>query len=147
MKGLLILGTFSGGSLIISNSIFENILLTFTSIIISEFENTLLWKLALKALVHIGSFIDRFNKSEKALSYMDVVIEKIVSLASSHDFSMPFPLKLEAISEIGATGRNYLLKIVQGLEEAVCANLYEVLVRTSTKFSILYTGKAFLTTS
>ncbi|KAL9460603.1 hypothetical protein AB3S75_003746 [Citrus x aurantiifolia] len=133
VKGLLILGTFRGGSLIISNSIFENILLTFTSIIISEFENTLLWKLALKALVHIGSFIDRFNESEKALSYMDVVIEKIVSLASSHDFSMPFPLKLEAISEIGATGRNYLLKIVQGLEEAVCANLYEVLVHGNPK--------------
>lgn len=147
MKGLLILGTFRGGCLIISNSIFENILLTFTSIIIAEFEKTLLWKLALKALVHIGSFIDRFNESEKALNYMGIVIEKIVSLVSSHDFNMPFPLKLDAISEIGAAGRNYLLKTVQGLEEAVCANLYEVLVCTSNKFSILYTGKTFLARS
>ncbi|XP_031255744.1 MMS19 nucleotide excision repair protein homolog isoform X2 [Pistacia vera] len=133
VKGLLILGTFPGGSLIISKSTFENILLTLTSIITADFEKTLLWKLALKALVYIGLSIDRCHASEKELSYMGIVIEKIVLLASFNDLSMPLPLKLEAISEIGASGSNYLLKIVQGLEEAICANLSEVYVHGNSK--------------
>lgn len=68
---------------------------------------------------------------------MGIVIEKIVLLASFHDLSMPLPLKLEAISEIGASGSNYLVKIVQGLEEAICANLSEVYVRSADKFYVL----------
>ncbi|KAK0598457.1 hypothetical protein LWI29_034853 [Acer saccharum] len=133
VKGLLVLGTFPGGFLIISKSIFENILSTFTSIITSEFNKTSLWKLALKALVHIGSFIDRCHDVEKALSYMDIVIEKIVSTASFHNFTLPLPLKLEAVSVIGASGPSYMLKTVQGLEEAICANLSEVYVHGNPK--------------
>ncbi|KAL5757752.1 hypothetical protein ACOSP7_020363 [Xanthoceras sorbifolium] len=132
VKGLLVLGTFPG-FLIISKSIFENILLTFTSIITLEFNKTSLWKLALKALVLIGSFIDRCHDVEKARSYMDIVIEKIVSVASFHDFTMPLPLKLEAVSVIGASGPSYMLKTVQGLEEAICANLSEVYVHGNPK--------------
>lgn len=137
MKGLLILGTFPGGFFTISKSIFEDILLTLTSIITLDFEKTLLWKLALKALVYIGVSVDRCHESEKKLSYMGIVIDKIVSLASFHDFSMPLPLKLEAISEIGASGANYLLKIVQGLEEAIFDNLSEISVCSTAKFYVL----------
>ncbi|XP_044487273.1 MMS19 nucleotide excision repair protein homolog isoform X1 [Mangifera indica] len=133
VKGLLILGTFPGGFFTISKSIFEDILLTLTSIITLDFEKTLLWKLALKALVYIGVSVDRCHESEKKLSYMGIVIDKIVSLASFHDFSMPLPLKLEAISEIGASGANYLLKIVQGLEEAIFDNLSEISIHGNSQ--------------
>ena len=128
MKGLQILATFPGEFLPISKSIFENVLLTFISIIVEDFNKTLLWKLALKALVQIGSFIDRFHESEKALSYNYIVVEKIVSLMFLDDFGLPFQLRLEAISDIGTTGLNVMLKIVEGLEDAIFANLSEVYV-------------------
>ncbi|XP_059595466.1 MMS19 nucleotide excision repair protein homolog isoform X3 [Vitis vinifera] len=133
VKGLQILATFPGEFLPISKSIFENVLLTFISIIVEDFNKTLLWKLALKALVQIGSFIDRFHESEKALSYNYIVVEKIVSLMFLDDFGLPFQLRLEAISDIGTTGLNVMLKIVQGLEDAIFANLSEVYVHGNLK--------------
>lgn len=123
VKGLQILATFPASFSPLSKSIFENILIILTSIVTSEYNNTLLWKQALKALVSIGSFIEEHHESEKALYFMAIVVEKIVSLASFDDFGMPASLKLEAIYNIGATGLNYMLKIVQGLEEAISANL------------------------
>ena len=128
MKGLQILANFPGEFFPISKSIFENVLLTFTSIIVEDFNKTLLWKLALKALVQVGSFVDRFHESEKALSYNVVVVEKIVSLMFLDDFGLPFQLRLEVLSDIGTTGPNVMLKIVQGLEDAIFANLSEVYV-------------------
>lgn len=137
MKGLQILATFPGDFSPILISEFENILITFMSIITVKFSETLIWKLALKVLVNIGSFIDRYHESEKVSSYMGVVVEKIVSLVSLDDLTMPFPLKLEAISGIGTSGLNYMLNIVQGLEEAIYANLSEVYVRITFDSSIL----------
>lgn len=137
MKGLQILATFPGDVSPIPISEFENILITFMSIISVNFSETLKWKLALKALVNIGSFIDRYHESEKVSSYMGLVVEKIVSLVSLDDLTMPFPLKLEAISGIGTSGLNYMLNIVQGLEEAIYANISEVYVRISFDSSIL----------
>ncbi|XP_065637191.1 MMS19 nucleotide excision repair protein homolog isoform X3 [Quercus suber] len=98
-----------------------------------NFKKTLLWRLALKALMNIGSFIDRNNESEKILSYMPIVVEKIVSLVSLDDVTMPFPLKLEAISGIGTSGLNYMLHIIQGFEEALFANLSEIYVHGNLK--------------
>ncbi|KAK9281630.1 hypothetical protein L1049_004533 [Liquidambar formosana] len=63
---------------------------------------------------------------EKALSYMSIVVEKIVSLMSFNDFSMSLPLKLEAICDVGGTGQKFMLRVVQGLEEAISANLCDV---------------------
>ena len=114
MKGLQILATFPGDVSPVPISEFKNILITFMSIITVNFKKTLLWRLALKALMNIGSFIDRNNESEKILSYMRIVVEKIVSLVSLDDVTMPFPLKLEAISGIGTSGLNYMLHIIQG---------------------------------
>uniref|UniRef100_A0A2N9GRY4 MMS19 nucleotide excision repair protein n=1 Tax=Fagus sylvatica TaxID=28930 RepID=A0A2N9GRY4_FAGSY len=133
VKGLQILATFPGDVSPISISEFENILITFMSIITENFKKTLLWRLALRALVNIGSFIDRYHESEKILSYMGVVVEKIILLVSLDDFTMPFPLKLEAISGIGTSGLNYMLNIVQGLEEAIFANLSEIYVHGNLK--------------
>ncbi|XVE88815.1 hypothetical protein DITRI_Ditri19aG0098700 [Diplodiscus trichospermus] len=132
VKVLLILATFPGGFLLISKSVFEKILLTFVSIVNVDCSNKLLWKLALKALVQIGSFIERYHESEKEPSYMAIVVERIVSLASLGDFSIPYPLRLEALTEIGTSGQSYMLKVVQGLEEAIYANLSEVYVHGST---------------
>ncbi|XP_050286018.1 MMS19 nucleotide excision repair protein homolog isoform X2 [Quercus robur] len=139
VKGLQILATFPGDVSPVPISEFENILITFMSIITVNFKKTLLWRLALKALMNIGSFIDRNNESEKILSYMRIVVEKIVSLVSLDDVTMPFPLKLEAISGIGTSGLNYMLHIIQGFEEALFANLSEIYVHgnlKSAKFTI-----------
>ncbi|XP_059456370.1 MMS19 nucleotide excision repair protein homolog isoform X1 [Corylus avellana] len=133
VKGLQILATFPGDVSPIPISEFEKILITFMSIISVNFSETLKWKLALKALVNIGSFIDRYHESEKVSSYMGLVVEKIVSLVSLDDLTMPFPLKLEAISGIGTSGLNYMLNIVQGLEEAIYANVSEVYVHGNLK--------------
>ncbi|XWS11994.1 hypothetical protein CRYUN_Cryun37aG0052400 [Craigia yunnanensis] len=132
VRGLLILATFPGGYLLISKTVFEKILVTFVSIVNVDYSNTLLWKLALKALVQIGSFIERYHESEKEPSYMGIVVERIVSLASGGDFSIPFPFRLEALSDIGTNGQSYMLKVVRGLEEAIYANLSEVYVHGST---------------
>ena len=120
--------------MLISKTVFEKILVTFVSIVNVDYSNTLLWKLALKALVQIGSFIERYHESEKEPSYMGIVVERIVSLASGGDFSIPFPLRLEALSDIGTSGQSYMLKAVQGLEEAIYANLSEFYVCMANKF-------------
>ncbi|KAB2079049.1 hypothetical protein ES319_A06G205300v1 [Gossypium barbadense] len=139
VKGLLILATFPGGYSLISKTVFEKILVTFVSIINEEYSKRLSWKLALKALVEVGSFIERYHESEKESSYMDIVVEKILSLAFVGDFGILFPLRLEALSDIGTSGRSYMLKVVQGLEEAIYANLYEVYVHGSTNSAEIVT--------
>lgn len=138
VKGLQILATFPGDVSPVPISEFENILITFMSIITVDFKKTLLWRLALKALMNIGSFIDKNNESEKILSYMRIVVEKIVSLVSLDDVTMPFPLKLEAISGIGTSGLNYMLHIIQGFEEALFANLSEIYVCITLNSSNFY---------
>ncbi|XP_062105959.1 MMS19 nucleotide excision repair protein homolog [Humulus lupulus] len=133
VKSLQILATFPEGHLPISKSIFENILTSLVSIILVDFKQMLFWKLAVKALVHIGSFISKCNELEKALSYTSIVVEKIVSSLSSDKFTLPFLLKLEVVSELGASGQNHMLMIVQGLEGAIFANLDDFLVHGNKK--------------
>lgn len=133
VKGLQILATFPGGYLLVSKSTCESILMTFVSIITVDFNKTLLWKLSVKALVQIGLFIHGSNESEKSMSYMDIVVQKIVSMISSDNHDIPFQLQLEAISDIGTSGLQYMLKIVTGLQEVICANLAEVYVQGNVK--------------
>ncbi|PON88549.1 Coatomer beta subunit [Trema orientale] len=128
VKSLQILATFPEDHLPISKSAFENCLTTLTSIIWVDFNKTLLWKLALKALYHIGSFVSKCHESEKVLSYRSIVVEKIVSSLSDDNFTLPFPLKLEAVSAIGASGMNHMLKIVQGLQGAIFASISDSFV-------------------
>ncbi|KAJ6706369.1 DNA REPAIR/TRANSCRIPTION PROTEIN MET18/MMS19 [Salix purpurea] len=133
VKGLQILATFPGGYLLVSKSTCESILMTFVSIITVDFNRTLLWKLSVKALVQIGLLINGSNQSEKSMSYIDIVVQKIVSMISSDNHDIPFQLKLEAISDIGTSGLKYMLKIVTGVQEVICANLAEVYVRGNVK--------------
>ncbi|GMQ08521.1 hypothetical protein CsSME_00052209 [Camellia sinensis var. sinensis] len=93
------------------------------SIISLNFDKAFLWKLSLKALVEIGSFVDNRHEADKAPIFKGIVVEKIVSLMSPDDSTMPLSLKLEAISEIGTTGLNFMLTIVQGLEKTVHGNV------------------------
>lgn len=127
VKGLQILGTFPGGCLLISNIMFERILMVLLSVVTENYNDELGWKLALKGLVNIGSSIRRSHESEKAQSYMSIVVEKVISLSSLTD-DVPFPLKLEAVSDIGTSGVDYMLKIVKGLGEVLCAKISEVYV-------------------
>ncbi|XP_057978065.1 MMS19 nucleotide excision repair protein homolog [Malania oleifera] len=128
VRGLQIMASFPGGFLPISKSIFENILMILISIITVDNNSTLLWKLALKAVVQTGSFIDKYNESDKALSYMSIVVEKIVSLITVDDFILPFHLKLEALSEVGTSGLKFIPRVIEGLEEAISANFSVVYV-------------------
>ncbi|GMH03716.1 hypothetical protein Nepgr_005555 [Nepenthes gracilis] len=121
VKGLQILATFPGGSLLMSKSIFENVLMTLVSIVTLNFNITSLWKSALKALAQIGSFIDSYQESEKSQSYEAIVVQKILSLISMNECTMPFSLILEAISDISMTRDTILLKIVQVMEETIVA--------------------------
>lgn len=122
------MGMFWGGSSPVSRSEFEKILMTLTSIITANSGKTLVWELTLKALVCIGSFIDRYHEIDKAMSYMSIVVDNLVSLACSSHCGLPYPMMLEATSEVCSTGPKYVEKMVQGLEEAFCSSLSDFYV-------------------
>lgn len=119
---------FPGDDFPIPKVLFENILRKLMSIIIEDSNKTVLWEAALKALIHIGSYVQKFFESEKAMCYRSFVVEKIVGFLSLDDMTMPLSLKVEALSNIGMTGMKHMLKVFQGLEQAVFANLSEVFV-------------------
>ncbi|KAG7533324.1 MMS19 C-terminal [Arabidopsis thaliana x Arabidopsis arenosa] len=133
VKGLLTMGMFRGGSSPISRSEFEKILMTLTSIITAKSGKTVVWELALKALVCIGSFIDRYHESDKAMCYMSIVVDNLVSLACSSYCGLPYQMILEATSEVCSTGPKYVEKMVQGLEEAFCSSLSDFYVNGNFK--------------
>lgn len=133
VKGLLAMGMFRGGSSPISRSEFEKILTTLTSIITAKSAKTVKWELALKALVCTGSFIDQYHESEKALSYMGIVVENLVSLVRSSQCSLPYPLILEATSEVCSTRPKYVEKMVEGFEEAFCSSFSDFYVNGNFK--------------
>ncbi|CAL0322063.1 unnamed protein product [Lupinus luteus] len=126
VKGLQILAMFCLDGFPISISMFTNILKKFMSIIMEDFNKTMLWEAALKALFHIGSSVHKFHESEKAMSYSSLVVEKFVELLSLDDINLPFTLKLEALSVIGMTGTKNMLTVLQGLAGALFGNLSEV---------------------
>ncbi|XP_048129952.1 MMS19 nucleotide excision repair protein homolog isoform X2 [Rhodamnia argentea] len=127
VKGLQILATFPGSFLSMPESLLEYILTALVSIITENFQGTLSWNLALKALVNVGSYIEKYHESKKEISYM-VVVEKIGSLLTAAKCMMPYSRKLEAVSEVGMSGRNYMLKVVPRLEEAIFTNLSDLYV-------------------
>ncbi|CAD6220938.1 unnamed protein product [Miscanthus lutarioriparius] len=125
VKGLLTLATFPEQCSPLPANAYEDILLMFTSIIISKFENVDLWRLSLKALTSIGSSIAEFHDSEREVVYYRTVVDKIVSLVESYDTSMPLSLRLEASYEVGTAGLNYMLRVAKSLEVAVVTNISE----------------------
>ncbi|CAK9153494.1 unnamed protein product [Ilex paraguariensis] len=133
VKGLQILATFPESFSPVPKSIFENILLQLMSIILSDFNRTLLWKLALKSLGEIGSFINKYHESEKALIFEVTVIEKTASMISCEDSMMPFSLKMEVATCIGMTGLPFMLRIVEVMDKAISANLSEVYAHGNLK--------------
>ncbi|RID76450.1 hypothetical protein BRARA_B03419 [Brassica rapa] len=133
VKGLLAMGMFRGGSSPVSRSEYEKILTTLTSIIAANSAKTVKWELALKALVCMGSFIDQYHESEKAMSYMGIVVENLVSLVRSSHCSLPHPMILEATSEVCSTSPTYVEKMVQGFEEAFCSSFSDFCVNGNFK--------------
>ncbi|KAL0319306.1 UNVERIFIED_CONTAM: MMS19 nucleotide excision repair protein [Sesamum angustifolium] len=126
VKGLQILATFPGSFAPVSKSINDNIFFELVAIITSDSNKTVVWKSALKALVEIGFSIEKCLDSEKAASFESTVVEKIVSLISSLDSAIPLSLRLEAAFEIGATRKDFMLRVVQGLDEAIDTNFSAV---------------------
>ncbi|CAN7045195.1 hypothetical protein IGI04_008225 [Brassica rapa subsp. trilocularis] len=133
VKGLLAMGMFRGGFSPVSRSEFEKILTTLTSIITDNSAKTVKWELALKALVCMGSFIDQYHESEKAMSYMGIVVETLVSLVCSSPCGLPHPMILEATSEVCSTRPTYVEKMVQGFEEAFCSSFSDFCVNGNFK--------------
>eukprot|EP00268_Persea_americana_P029757 TRINITY_DN28778_c0_g1_i1.p1 TRINITY_DN28778_c0_g1~~TRINITY_DN28778_c0_g1_i1.p1 ORF type:complete len:1030 (-),score=201.51 TRINITY_DN28778_c0_g1_i1:623-3712(-) len=133
VKGLQTLATFPGSSMPISKAICEKVLTMFVSIITGRCEEELLWKLALKALIQIGTFIESSYDTEKRTSYMNIIVGETFSLLSLDDSGMPLPLKLEALNGIGTTGLDYMMRLIQGLEEAISANFVKAAVEGNVK--------------
>ncbi|GER52104.1 MMS19 nucleotide excision repair protein-like protein [Striga asiatica] len=125
VKGLKVLATFPGRSSPLSKSIYDNILRELLGVVASDSANTFLWKLALKALVDIGISIDNCPDTEKAASFESIVVEKIVSLLSFNDSTMPSAVKLHAAFEIGATRKDFMMRVVKMLDEAIRTNFSE----------------------
>jgi len=121
----------------IPKSTFENILKKFMSIIVEDFGQTVLWDATLKALFHIGSFVQKYSESEKAMSYRSFVVDKIMEMLSLDDIALPFSLKVEALYDIGMTGMKNMLTILQAMEGAIFTNLSEVCVCLYSNFIIL----------
>ncbi|BAT91645.1 hypothetical protein VIGAN_07025500 [Vigna angularis var. angularis] len=126
VKGLQTLAMFHSEVFSLQKSIFENILKKFMSIIIEDFNKKLLWEAALKALCHIGSFVQEFHESEKAMSYGSLVVEKIVEFLFLDDIVVPFSVKVEVLSNIGMTGMKNMVTCLQGMKKAVFSNLSKV---------------------
>lgn len=133
VKGLQILATYPQHFSPIAESILEDILTKFTSIMTSGYGQTLLWKSALKALMEIGAFIERHHDSEKTSSYNTIVVEKAISLICRDGYDMPLQLQLEALSGIGTSGQTFMLQVTQGLEAAISAILLEATVKGHSK--------------
>lgn len=129
VKGLEILATFPGSFISASKFMYEKILLTLMSIIESDFNKTFLWKAALKVLVEISLFVNKYDEDVKAASFNSIVMQKIVSLISSGDLNMLPSLKLEAIFDIGMTRKSFMLTAASQLEKTISANLSEIFVR------------------
>ncbi|XP_047266096.1 MMS19 nucleotide excision repair protein homolog isoform X2 [Capsicum annuum] len=140
VKGLEILATFPGSFMSVSKLVFENILLTLTSVIVSDFNKKFLWKAALKALVEISLFVNKYHEDEKAASFNNIVRQKIVSLISSDDLNMPQSLKLEAIFDIGMTGKSFMHSVVSELEKTISASLSEIFVHGDQQLAGLTAG-------
>ncbi|CAN8265756.1 unnamed protein product [Cochlearia groenlandica] len=132
VKGLMTLSMFRDDSSPVSRSEFEKILTTLTSITAAKNDKTV-WELALKALVCIGSFIDQYHESDKAISYMGIVVENLVSLACSSCCDLSYPMILEATSEVCSTGPKYVEKMIQGFEEAFSSSLSDFYVNGNFK--------------
>ncbi|KAL0441480.1 UNVERIFIED_CONTAM: MMS19 nucleotide excision repair protein [Sesamum radiatum] len=125
VKGLQILATFPGSFTSIQ-VINDNIFFELVAIITSDSSKTVVWKSALKALVEIGFSIEKCLDSGKAASFESTVVEKIVSLISSLDSAITLSLRLEAAFEIGATRKDFMLRVVRGLDEAIDTNFSAV---------------------
>lgn len=118
MKGLKILSLFPRSVLLTSKETMENILMIFVSVITSRFQQRVLWKLALKSLVEIGAFAEKSCDSDMELSFMTVVDK--INLLLLHEYEiMPFPLKLEALSDIGTASIKSMLRVIKGMEEVL----------------------------
>ncbi|XP_057773140.1 MMS19 nucleotide excision repair protein homolog [Salvia miltiorrhiza] len=122
VKGLEILATFPESFLPVSKSTYENILSEFVRTVTSDSNETFLWTLTLKALKEIGLFVNKCPESAKAVSFENIVVEKIVSLIPSGESTMPSSLKLQAAFEIGGTRKEFMFRVVHGLNAAIHTN-------------------------
>ncbi|KAJ6824786.1 MMS19 nucleotide excision repair protein-like protein isoform X2 [Iris pallida] len=128
VKGLQVLATFPGDCSPISDAIYEDILAVLVSIITGNHDDTFLWNLSLKSLAQIGLYIEKVHDSKKGSSYKKIVVETIVSLLSLDDSTISLAQKLEALSEIGVTGPEYMSMVIDGIEEAIISNFSKACV-------------------
>ncbi|CAN0878198.1 MMS19 nucleotide excision repair protein homolog [Linum grandiflorum] len=128
VRGLQVLALLPGGSLIVPNSTFEDILEKLVSVVVEDSGDMILWRLALNALVHIATFIQKSEEPDKETRYMNVVVEKFVPMVSNNESKLPFPLKLEALSHVGRSSFKYMRRILLQLEDIISTSLIAVYV-------------------
>ncbi|CAH9063551.1 unnamed protein product [Cuscuta epithymum] len=133
VNGLKTLAMFPGSFSSVPMPIFENVLLTLISVITTDFDKTFLSRTALKALVDIGLYIDKFCEVEKVSSFESIVMEKLAFLISSDDHTVPLSFKLQASFDIGVTGLKYMKKVVQELDKTLSDKLSHVFVSENVK--------------
>ncbi|CAM8944187.1 unnamed protein product [Rhodiola kirilowii] len=76
-----------------------------------------------KELVFVGSYVSKLPNTERMLSFMSIVIDKMILLVSLDNGSIPLQIKLDTVCEIGTTHLKYMLRIFQGLENVLSTNL------------------------
>ncbi|XP_078428169.1 ARM repeat superfamily protein [Wolffia australiana] len=133
VKSLEYFATFPTNILQLSAECFEEILTSLMSIIVGNYEISL-WKAALEALSHIGAFISKNKDSDRERSYRTIVIEKILSFLRMDDDSLiPLESKLEACYSVGSTSEDFMLRVIQELEEAIFHRLNDIHVTGEMK--------------
>ncbi|KAI3854753.1 hypothetical protein MKW92_051478 [Papaver armeniacum] len=138
VMGMQTLAAFPGCSLPISKLISERILAILVSVISDSREDTFLWRIALNALKEVGIFIEQSHDSEKANIYMAIVVERVVSLIPVSESSMPLPLRLEAVSVVGAAGKSFMLRVSEVLGEAISENLISAFIGRTSAYSLKF---------
>uniref|UniRef100_A0A7N0RGM5 MMS19 nucleotide excision repair protein n=1 Tax=Kalanchoe fedtschenkoi TaxID=63787 RepID=A0A7N0RGM5_KALFE len=133
VKGLGILATLPEDFSSVPKSFFEDILQAFMTIFTTKYDNASLWSQATKELVLVGSYVSKHRDSERMLSFMSTVIDKMISLIFLDDGSIPLLVKLDTVCDIGTTYLKYMLRIFQGLEEVVSANFSNAKVNGNVK--------------
>uniref|UniRef100_A0A1D1Z4H7 MMS19 nucleotide excision repair protein n=1 Tax=Anthurium amnicola TaxID=1678845 RepID=A0A1D1Z4H7_9ARAE len=126
VKGLQMLATFPKGSLQLSKALYDGILMRFMTILTGSFGDNSLWKLALEALLQIGMFIEKYHDSEKQTSYVNIVVEKILTLHQLVDSAMPLELTLEAVYSIGTTTTEFMMRAIQEVEKAIFSSFLDI---------------------
>ncbi|PKA57230.1 hypothetical protein AXF42_Ash002534 [Apostasia shenzhenica] len=133
VKGLQVLATYPGPYSPITKDVFEDIIAAFMSVITGSSSDSYLWKLSLKSLTMIGTSITRFNDLDRQIIYNKIVVKQLVFLLVQKDSTSSIAPTLEAASEIGICGLDYMLQVIPAIEDAIISSFMQACVDGNCK--------------